>query len=216
MKSILIVILSITVVTTFGQSSTSRKQKVDSLTLAKQQKVVTFLDISLHDNIADIGTGSGYSLIPIANEYPTLSFTVEDIDSNYCNKALLINRIRKSGNKTNIENFSIHIGTEKSTNLPTASFNKILVFDVIHEMTYRSEMLSDLKRILQVNGSVFIEEILVHKTVKKDKVCNYPFLTEDAFKKLLVDNKYQIKREMVTFDTGNNKYIKIFECVPLD
>jgi hypothetical protein len=66
---------------------------------------------------------------------------------------------------------------------------------------------------LRENGSIFIEEILVHKSVKKDKVCNYPFFTEIEFKKVLTDNNFVIKRESITFDTGNNKYMKIFECV---
>ena len=82
-------------------------------------------------------------------------------------------------------------------------------------MTYKTEILNDIKRILQKNGSIFIEEILVHKPVKKDRICNYPFLTEVEFKKLMTDNNFLIKRESITFDTGNNKYIKIFECLYL-
>ena len=74
------------------------------------------------------------------------------------------------------------------------------------------EMLNDIKRILRENGSVFIEEVLVYKPVKKDRVCNYPFLTEVTFKKILADNNFVIKKEYITLDTGNNKYSKIFEC----
>ena len=73
-------------------------------------------------------------------------------------------------------------------------------------------MLSDIKRILKKNGSVFLEEVLVHSKIKKDKVCNYPYLTEIEFKKVLVDNHFLIKNEKITFDTGHNRYIKIFEC----
>ena len=127
----------------------------------------------------------------------------------------LTKKINKTGNKTRIENFIFHYGNEKETNLPSATFNKVLIFDVIHEMTYKTEMLNDIKRILQKNGSIFIEEILVHKPVKKDKVCNYRFFTEVEFKKVLADNNLSIKREIITSDTGNNKYIKIFECTVL-
>jgi ubiquinone/menaquinone biosynthesis C-methylase UbiE len=198
----------------FGQSL-SGKQKTDSLTTAKFNAISKFLDLSPADVIADIGTGTGYSLIPIANNCPECKFIVEDIDSLSCNRKSLIKKINNSGKKTRIENFEFHYGTEKATNLPSATFNKVLIFDVIHEMTYKAEMLNDIKRILQKNGSIFIEEILVHKPVKKDKVCNYPFLTEVEFKKLLIDNNFLIKREGITFDTGNNRYIKIFECLPL-
>jgi ubiquinone/menaquinone biosynthesis C-methylase UbiE len=195
----------------FGQSLT-KKQKPDSLTVAKFNVVNSFLNLSPADMIADIGTGAGYSLIPIANNCTACKFVVEDIDSSFCNAKKLTKKINSSGNKTSIANFEFIYGTEKATNLPSATFNKVLIFDVIHEMTYKTEMLNDIKRILQKNGSIFIEEILVHKPVKKDKVCNYPFLTEAAFKKLLADNKLSIKKESISFDTGSNKYIKIFEC----
>ena len=199
------------VTSSFGQDL-SNKQKKDSLTEAKFNVVSKFLDLSPVDIIADIGTGAGYSLIPIANSCPECKFIIEDIDSSSCNKKTITKKINKTGNKTSIENFKFHYGTEKETNLPSLTFNKVLIFDVIHEMTYKTEMLNDIKRILQKNGSIFIEEILVHKPVKKDKVCNYRFFTEPEFKKVLDDNKLFIKRESITFDNGNNKYIKIFEC----
>ena len=198
----------------FGQSL-SNKQKKDSLTEAKFDVVSKFVDLSPVDIIADIGTGTGYSLIPLANNCPECKFIVEDIDSLSCNAKSLTKKINNTGNKTSIENFKFHYGTEKATNLLSATFNKVLIFDVIHEMTYKTEMLNDIKRILQKNGSIFIEEILVHKPQKKEKVCNYRFLTEVEFKKLLADNNFLIKRETITFDTGNNRYIKIFECLPL-
>jgi ubiquinone/menaquinone biosynthesis C-methylase UbiE len=177
--------------------------------------VSKFLDLSPADSIADIGTGTGYSLIPIANNCPQCKFIVEDIDSLSCNTRSLTKKINNTGNKTSIENFTFYYGTEKTTDLPSATFNKVLIFDVIHEMTYKTEMLNDIKRIIQKNGSIFIEEILVHKPVKKDRACNYPFFTEAAFKKLMADNNFLIRRESITFDTGNNRYIKIFECLPL-
>ena len=82
---------------------------------------------------------------------------------------------------------------------------------MIHEFSDRNSMLQDVKRILTKNGSVFIEEILVHKPIKKDRICNFPFFTEDAFKVLMMENKFTLIKEKVTFDTGNNRYIKMFE-----
>jgi ubiquinone/menaquinone biosynthesis C-methylase UbiE len=197
-----------------GQRKTTRKAEADSLTKVKFETVNAFLNLTADDSIADIGTGTGYSLVPIASACPTCRFMVEDIDSNSCNKKALSNRINKTGNRTNIDNFTFRYGNEKSTGLADSAFNKVLIFDVIHEITYKTEMLADIKRILKKGGSVFIEEILVHNKVKKDKVCNYPFLTETEFKQLLAGNDFPIKREQVTFDRGNNRYIKIFECIP--
>jgi ubiquinone/menaquinone biosynthesis C-methylase UbiE len=212
MKQLIFLSFLLVATFSFGQGL-SKKQKADSLTTAKFNVVSNFLSLSPTDIIADIGTGASYSLIPIANNCPECKFIVEDIDSLTCNTKTLTKKINNTGNKTSIENFEFYYGTEKGTNLPSAKFNKVLIFDVIHEMTYKNEMLNDIKRILQENGSIFIEEIFVHKPVKKDRICNYPFLTEVEFKKVLADNNFLIKRETITFDTGNNKYMKIFECV---
>lgn len=196
----------------YSQKTKLSKKTTDSLSAEKSKIVTAFLALSPADNIADVGTGEGYSLIPLAGQCPSCKFAVEDIDSVSCNARVLEKRIAKQGNRTSITNFSFYYGTEKSTNLPSAAFNKVLIFDVIHEMTYKKEMLTDIKRILQKGGSLFIEEILVHQPVKKDKACNYPFFTEDAFKKILLENNLTIKREAVSADSGNNKYIKLFEC----
>jgi len=197
-----------------GQPAVSTKTG-DSSLVSTQKTILNFINISMQDTIADIGTGAGYNLVPIANAYPTLHFTAEDIDSNYCNRKKLLRQIRATGNNTSIENFDIRYGTETSTNLPPAAYSKVLAFDVLHEMSAKSLMLADIRRILQPGGSVYIEEILVHKKAKKERACNYPYLTEQEFKEILEDNHYLVKKEQLVFDSGHNKYIKIFECVPV-
>jgi ubiquinone/menaquinone biosynthesis C-methylase UbiE len=214
MKQLIFLPFYLLAICSLGQGL-SKKQKADSLTAAKFNTVSKFLDLKSSDIIADIGTGAGYSLVPIANDCPQCKFIAEDIDSSTCNSRTLTKKINASGNKTSIQNFEFYYGTEKTTNLPSAKFNKVLIFDVIHELTYKTEMLNDIKRILQKNGAVFIEEILVHQPIKKDRACNYPFFTEAAFKKLMADNNFLITRESITFDTGNNRFMKIFECSPL-
>lgn len=189
----------------------AQKPNYDSLTVKKQKITLAFLDLKEGDAIADIGTNSGYSIVPIANEYPKIKFTVEDIDSNSCNIKTLSKRIKKLGNKTSIEQFSFIYGTETSTNLPTSNFNKVLMFMVLHEMTFKKEMLADIKRILQKNGSLFIQENISHKPQKKQRACNYRFLTENEFKQIMTENKFLLKREQISFDTGHNTYLKLSE-----
>lgn len=148
--------------------------------------------------------------MPIANKYPEIIFTLEDIDSNTLNRKKLLNQIKRFGNIAKIEQFNIVYGTEASTNLPSTSFNKVLMTGVVHEFSNRNAMLQDVKRILTTDGSLFIEEVLVHKPMKKDRICNYPFFTVDAFKALMIENNLKLVKEKMTFDTGSNRYIKIF------
>ena len=208
MKYLIIVFL---VCVSFVNITFSQKYNTDTLSKIKQQIILDFLDLSTNDKIADIGTGAGFSLVPIAGSNPNISFIVEDIDSSTLNRKKLLAQIKRFGNKADIKQFSIVYGTTTSTNLPTASFNKVLMFDVVHEMSERQTMLNDIKRILQKGGSLFIEEILVHKPQKKDRICNYPFFTEIAFKQLMTDNNFILIKEKISFETGYKKYIKMFE-----
>jgi ubiquinone/menaquinone biosynthesis C-methylase UbiE len=183
----------------------------DSILITKHITINNFLALTDKDVVADVGTSSGYSLVPIAGANPNIIFTVEDIDSSTLNRKKLLAQIKRFGNKANINQFNIVYGTETSTNLPAANFTKVLMFDVIHEMSDRQTMLHDIKRILQKGGSLFIEEVLVYKPKKKERHCNYPFLTEAALKELMIQNKFILKREQISLDTGHNKYMKLFE-----
>ncbi len=209
MKNVILLFL----ITSFflKQNIYAQKLNTDSLTANKLPTILQFLNLSSTDKIADVGTSSGYSLIPIANKHPDIIFTVEDIDSSSLNRKKLLKQIKRFGNIATIEQFNIVYGTETSTNLPTAAFNKVLLTGVVHEFSDKKIMLQDVKRILTKNGSLFIEEVLVHKPVKKDRICNYPFFTENDFKVLMMENKFTLVKEKITFDTGSNRYIKIFE-----
>jgi ubiquinone/menaquinone biosynthesis C-methylase UbiE len=209
-------IISLFILFFVSEFTWAQKPNYDSLAKEKEKIVLLFLDLKETDAIADIGTNSGYSLIPIANEYPNIKFTIEDIDSSSCNIKNITKRIKKLGYKTNIEQFSFVYGTETSTNLPTCKFNKVLMFMVLHEMTFKKEMLEDVKRILQKNGSIFIQENISHKPQKKQRACNYRFLTEEEFKQVMTENKFLLKREQISFDTGHNTYLKLFEYTVAD
>jgi ubiquinone/menaquinone biosynthesis C-methylase UbiE len=195
----------------FMQFVYAQKTNTDSTLNAKHKLINNFLALTEKDIVADVGTSSGYSLVPIAGANTNITFTVEDIDSSTLNRKKLLAQIKRFGNRATIEQFKIVHGTETSTNLPTASFTKVLMFDVVHEMSNRQTMLVDIKRILQKGGSLFIEEILVYKPKRKERHCNYPFFTEPAFKELMKQNKFILKREQISLDTGHSKYMKLFE-----
>ncbi len=197
-------------------NSYAQKPNADSLLITKHKLINEFLLLTDKDIIADVGTGAGYSLVPIAAANPSIIFTVEDIDSSTLNTKKLIAQIKRFGNKANIEQFKIVYGSSTSTNLPTATFTKVLMFDVIHEMSDRQTMLKEIKRILQKGGSLFIEEVLVYKPQKKERHCDYPFFTEAAFKQLMLENKFILKKEKISLDTGHRKYMKLFEYTIAD
>ena len=213
MKLVKLIVFILFCNSSFGQNK-PKLQKNGITSIEILANLVKFLNLSPNEKIADIGTGTGYSLIKVANACPECKFDVEDIDSTKCNKNSFNFWINKTNNLSKIENFTFYLRNDTTTNLPSSTYDKVLISDVIHELTYKKEMLNDIKRILKKDGQVFIEEILVSKTVKKDKKCTYPFLQEVELKKIMADNNFLLKREIINLDAyGRNKYIKVFEYV---
>ncbi|HOS47483.1 MAG TPA: class I SAM-dependent methyltransferase [Bacteroidia bacterium] len=194
----------------FGQNNGLVEADSTNTRAARFHIISQFLKLNPQDKIVDIGSGKGSAILRVAEDCPECFFTVEDIDSNSCAKTVYLNKLKNS--KTDISHFTFHIGNEKSTTLPDKKYTKVLMFDVIHELSNKAEMLSDVKRILQPEGSLFIEEILVKRKVKKDKDCLFPFLNEVEFKQILKENGWNIDREEYTYNSSQNRYIKIFEC----
>ncbi|MEQ1552707.1 MAG: methyltransferase domain-containing protein [Ferruginibacter sp.] len=207
MKNIFILILT----SFFLQNSNAQKVLKDSLTIKKNNIIFKFIALSDTDKIVDIGSGAGYSLMPIANAHSNIMFTVQDIDNSTCNKKRFEQQILKFGGIAKIEQFKFVIGTDSTTNLPSNSFTKILMFDVLHEMSKKKQMLTDIKRIMIKNASFFIEENLAHKPQRKQRICNFRLLTEQEFKIIMKDNNFILKNEQISWDTGHNIYKKIFQ-----
>jgi ubiquinone/menaquinone biosynthesis C-methylase UbiE len=189
----------------------AQTKKVDSLTNKKLDIVLSFLNLKADDIIADVGTGSGYSLVPIAGAHPNLKFTVQDIDRSTLTEKKLQSQINRNNNKANMLQFNIVYGNDTSTNLPSQTFTKVLLFDVLHEVHDKQRILADIKRILKKDGKLIIEEILVFKPQRKERNCNYPFFIEADFKQLMEANIFVLIKEQVSFENGKKKYIKLFE-----
>jgi SAM-dependent methyltransferase len=183
---------------------TQKKARLDS--------IASYISIKDTDVVADIGSGNGVNIIKLSKYFPNRKYYVEDIDSLNFNRKNFIRNIKFFNPNIPIDSFQFVYGTQVSTNLPKKFFSKVLMVAVVHEMSDKEKMFSDIKSILIPNGYIIIEEPLVHKVVPKDKGCNYPYLTEEQFKHILNDNGIEILQESFTNIEGENYYRKIFKC----
>jgi ubiquinone/menaquinone biosynthesis C-methylase UbiE len=215
MKSAFIVILAIfQLILTSAQLKMPEKSAQQNKQEILKLKIMNFLDLKPSDKIVDIGSGNGKNILLIANFYPSLFFNIQDIDSTSCNSKVYEQEILKSRYFTNIRNFKFHYGNEKSTLLPSASFSKVIMFDLIHELTYKTEMFSDFKRILTKDGCLFVSEIIVVNKAPLEKGCNYPFMTEDELKATFKKFKFKIIQLEVFLKLTPNKYALLIKAVP--
>lgn len=194
----------------FAEKATAQSV-YDSFALRMTTTINNFLALSPTDRIADIGTGSGSSIIPIAEADTAILFTLEDLSPKYCNPKKISRTIRLFKSRAKSGQFSYAYGNDTSTNLPAATFDKVLAFDVLHEFTYRQKMLDNIKRIMKPGASLFVGEILTHKKEKKQRKCNFPFLNDTELKETMKENNFVLLREEITYDEDKNRYRKIFE-----
>jgi ubiquinone/menaquinone biosynthesis C-methylase UbiE len=143
--------------------------------------ITEFIDLKPREVIADIGAGTMNWEGVFTVFTDSLSFYCEDI-SDECTNQLqakkVLNHYASISNKDISSTIQTVIGTEKSTNLPSNFFDKVLIINTFHEFTDRNSMLAEIKRILKKGGKVYIEERLPTSKMKIHQGCKMPMIGE--------------------------------------
>lgn len=114
--------------------------------------LLTNMNISRIDDIADIGAGSGYHVFKMANMASDGTIYAVDIQD----EMLDAMKTKKATGKFN--NVALVKGSEKSVNLKPNSVNKVLIVDVYHEMSFPYEMMLSIKKAMRPNGKLYLIE----------------------------------------------------------
>jgi len=211
MHKIILLFLLVIPVYTIAQKKPPVDVKI--LKQARLDTIVSMLQITSTDTVADVGSGNGNNLVRLSKYFPPIRYYVEDIDSSSCNRKNFEKMIRVHNPGISIDQFVFSYGTTTSTKLPKNFFTKVLLIAVVHEFDQRDLMLADIRSILKPNGLLFIEEPLTQQPRPKEKGCNNPYLTEEAFKKIITSNGFEILEEKYIRDAGDgSRYRKFFKC----
>lgn len=154
---------------------------------------LNFFDFHKGDVIAEVGTGYGENIGGFSLLADSLDLWAQDIDTSLLNKARFSKVIKYCEKYKKPLNCSFHlcIGTEKCTNLPDSTFDKIILVSAFHEFGYIDEMMTDIYRKLNAGGKLYILE--AHCYTKGHK--NYSFeetvemLKRNHFKLVKKDGK---------------------------
>jgi len=115
-------------------------------------KLIKNLIIKPTDVIADIGAGSGYHVFKMAPLASQGKVYAVDIQQEMLNAITLENKNQK------LSNIELIKGSEKSTNLPEDTIDKILMVDVYHEFSFPVEMLASMNKALKKDGKIYLIE----------------------------------------------------------
>lgn len=139
---------------------------------SSKEELKTYFDFKAGDIIADIGAGEGKYEGALSLLYDSLTFYVQDLDSNILNQKALNKVIRHYTKLKGCEQsnkFNLCIGSEKTSNLPNETFDKVISFSSVHEFTYMDEMIADLYKKLKPGGKIFIADAPCTKKGHKNR-----------------------------------------------
>ncbi len=102
--------------------------------------------------VADVGCGAGVALLAMAGAYPRSEF------HGYDPSAHAIERAREKATQAGIDNVVLHVADGSS--LPAEpSYDFIITFDCIHDMTRPDEVIGAIRRALHADGTWLIKDI---------------------------------------------------------
>ncbi|PCH69757.1 MAG: hypothetical protein COC01_00720 [Bacteroidetes bacterium] len=117
-------------------------------------------DLNPNDVIVDIGFGKYASLLKhLVLYYDSLIIYAEEIDSYYIDSAhKYIGKYLKHRIAPNTNTLKLVIGTKTNTNLPSATFDKVILRNTFHHMSKQAEMLQDIHRIMKLEGKLYVSQ----------------------------------------------------------
>ena len=110
------------------------------------------MNIQPEDKIADIGAGSGYHVFRMAEQAKAGMIYAIDIQDE------MLAVLEQKKNVGNHRNVSVIKGSIKNTNLPKNIFDKVLIVDVYHEMSYPIEVMQTVFQAMKPNGKLYLIE----------------------------------------------------------
>lgn len=116
------------------------------------QMIVTLLELEPDDVVADIGAGTGYLSIRLAEEVSQGEVLAVDVQPEMLE--LLAKRLTETG----ISNIELVQGVIDDPHLPPESVDLALMVDAYHEFEFPLEMMTHLKAALKPGGQVVLAE----------------------------------------------------------
>ncbi|MES2517807.1 MAG: methyltransferase domain-containing protein [Bacteroidota bacterium] len=164
-----------------------------------------------NETVASVGASSGVWEIWFASQVDNLTFYLQDIDEQNCNQEEIdygVQYYQKLLKKTIVGKFIPTIGTQKTTNLPQNTFDKVLIINSLHEFSHPALILQDILAILKNDGILFIEEVIAISAGDIHEGCGRRLFTEDELSELLTQIGFEVIEAFPK--KGNNVYI--FKC----
>jgi ubiquinone/menaquinone biosynthesis C-methylase UbiE len=118
----------------------------------RPQRVIEAMALAADAEVADIGAGTGYFTVRLAERVPAGRVFAVDIQPE------MLDRLRRRLARDGIGNVEPVLGREDDPRLPSNSLDAALLVDAYHELAYPREMMQGIVAALRPAGRVFLIE----------------------------------------------------------
>lgn len=165
------------------------------------QKLVAALALKPGENVADVGTGTGYMLHQLSRAVsPGGIVYAEDIAANSLELA------KKNAAQLKLDNVRFILGDDKNARLPAREIDAVLILDAYHHFDYPKEMLESIRSALKPDGRIAIVDFF-----KRGAMANHVDLDRDDVVKQVEGFGWELESspELLT-----NQFVLIFRLAP--
>lgn len=171
----------------------------------------SYFGIKSGEVVADVGAGNGWiegvhMLIPDMR----CTFYVQDIDPKVLNEKdfnYMLNHYERLNGSPKDDQYNFVLGDERNTRLPKNTFDRVILNLTYHEMTYREEMLADIKSILKPEGILVIGENMASRPGEKRKDCKHLMPQEKGLMETLTNSGFKLEKKVIN---PNQKALAIY------
>ncbi len=155
------------------------------------------------ETVASIGAGNGLKEIQISYFVEDITWYLQEINSARLYDFYDVLALHENFAGTPSATFNLVVGTESSTNLPKATFDRILMINVFHEIDTRKDIMMEVHKLLKENGVLVIMERMGKAAGEIHGDCKYPRLLEADFLEEMEGYGYQLLDQQLGEEMSN-------------
>jgi hypothetical protein len=135
----------------------SSREGIDKMYIPRRN----FYELKKHDTLLSIGAEPGANEVIYGLLTDSVNFILENISSKYLNQPefdFSQSYYEKIFKKKNTSRYTLQIGNDSSTLLPSSAYTKVLIENSLHEFSEPHPMMKEICRILKPGGSLYLFE----------------------------------------------------------
>ena len=156
-------------------------------------RAIKALDIKPGDVVADVGAGSGYYTVRLAERVgPTGRVFATDIQPE------MLSLLRTRVSRARLDNVETVLSADADPRLPEGLFDLVLMVDVYHELARPQEVLRRLRASLKPDGRLVLVE----------------FRKESAWVPIREEHKMSVKEARIELEAEAYRFDRVIDVLP--